>query len=100
MQATGSTGRIGCGLSVVHGRLYVSGGVDEARNRGFDGSVARWTGTLGDLSCGQLEAGVSANEAGEVRQCAKSWTVVPGLELPTAMHAHTSITIPWLPKKR
>ena len=88
---TGSTGRVGCGLTVVHDRLYVSGGVDEAQLRGrFNGTVARWAGTRADLA---------AVGPGHIRSCERLWHVVEELELPTAMHAHSAITIPWVPCK-
>ena len=78
--------RIGCGLCVVMDRLYISGGVDEDAQGGgrFDGSVARWGGTLADFDKGNL---------GSIR----AWQKVKGLELPTAMHAHASLSVPWLP---
>ena len=96
---TGPTGRVGCGLAVVQNRLYVSGGVDEGDDSGhaFDGSVAKWSGTLEDLP--KTEGEDAARDAIEqvVTNCRRPWHKVEELHLPTAMHAHSAITIPWLP---
>ena len=149
----GARGRVGGTVSVVQGRLYVSGGVDEQTNR-FDGSVARWEGRLSDLasdfplercmelvrldraeaawvrpldpedfeeedaerngvwSCHTLQNLVQAHLSAEGQPGVPrpprevtlqsdpdwDWSTVPGLELPTAMHAHSAITIPLLPR--
>jgi hypothetical protein len=93
--ATGATSRVGCGLVVVHDRLYVSGGFIEANDGSggsFDGSVAMWTGTRLDLPA------PSAETLSDVAQCKRPWRKLEGLELPTAMHAHHAIAIPWLPR--
>ena len=39
------------------------------------------------------------NQAGVdgVRACIRPWVAVQGLEMPTAMHAHAAIAVPWLP---
>ena len=98
--ATGSGGRVGCALAVVHNRLYVTGGVDEPRtssngNCTFDGSVVRWTGTLADLDADEPDIEELRSNVEETSRL--PWRVVEGLELPTPMHAHHAITIPWLP---
>ena len=56
---TGPTGRVGAGLTVVHDRLYVSGGVHEAPLGGgnFDGSIAQWRGTRAELDAVARDAG-------------------------------------------
>jgi len=112
--ATGQTGRVGAGLAVVHDRLYISGGVHEGtgaanqRSRGFDESVARWEGTRADLPSGGGQ-GESRSTDGSGEQPGagsgesyldvshRHWRRVEGLNLPTAMHAHEAIAIPWLP---
>lgn len=88
---TGESSRIGCGLAVVHDRLYVSGGVDEVT--GFDNSVARWDGTMSDLVAAERcsDWGVA------LLDCTRAWTRVDGLELPIAMHAHSALTVPMVP---
>ena len=100
--ATGATGRVGCGLAVVHDRLYVSGGVDEYATGGgrFDGSVARWTGTYADLPGAPSEVLTPedlARNSTPIIDVHKPWQEVEGLQMPTAMHAHSAITVPWLP---
>lgn len=108
---TGATGRVGAGLVVVHDRLYISGGVHEGPGGGFDESVVCWGGSLADLEGGS--PGGSEGRGAEqpewdsemdvrVSQVAidashKPWRRVDGLNLPTAMHAHEAIAIPWLP---
>ncbi|KAL1504316.1 hypothetical protein AB1Y20_010722 [Prymnesium parvum] len=98
--AVGATSRVGCGLAVVHGRLYVSGGVDETSAE-FDGSVKRWQGTLDDLPSAHgasLQGGaLLALGREEPIDCTRPWTHVNGLDLPTAMHAHSALTVPMLP---
>ena len=101
---TGPTGRVGCGLAVVHNRIYVSGGVNESLSSGgaFDGSVACWTGTLNDLPTAPSAAELADEQAisrlrTQVVNCKRPWQRLEGLDLPVAMHAHHAITIPWLP---
>ena len=96
--AAGPTGRVGAGLAVVHDRLYISGGVDESPGGGFDGTVAVWGGRYTDLA--NLECPQDSTNANHRRDCKRPWRVVEGLELPTAMHAHEAIAIPWLPSSR
>ena len=147
--------RVGAGLSVVHGRLHISGGVDESL--GFDSSVLQWGGTYADLCAEEqrvvrklddtfgdpevmpllrhdnmsepydnpepkhyppdfphddAEAAVAAavSEQDRMQQLLESalltaadlsgrfaWAALPGLTMPTAMHAHAAITVPLLP---
>lgn len=99
---TGPTGRVGCALAVVHDVLYVSGGVDEGSGGSFDGSVARWAGSSGDLPAAATidernDPDIVQSLRTAVVDCKRPWRRLNGLELPTAMHAHHSITIPWLP---
>lgn len=90
------TGRIGGGLVVIHDRLYISGGVDEGTSGRFDGSVARWDGQYSDLPWpGELE---TPSDRGVFETKTTRWQKLDGLELPTAMHAHHAIAIPWLPR--
>ena len=98
--ATGPTGRVGCGLAVVHDRLYVSGGVNERGPNGgrFDGSVAYWDGSYDLLPRAfQTVAEVDPTIREDCVDLSRPWVKVEGLELPVAMHAHCAITIPWLP---
>ena len=89
-----STGRVGCDLSVVHDRLYVSGGVDEATSR-FDASVVRWAGSSTDLALS------FARPCGaRILEPAAPFQQDDALEMPEAMHAHASITVPLLPPPR
>ena len=107
-------GRIGCGLTVVQDRLYISGGVDEGdgdfrESRGFDASTVRWTGRLKDLRAapapdlepvrGQpLFSSVPDAHLRRVRDCTQfKWEQVDELRLPTPMHAHSAINVPMLP---
>ena len=91
---------MGCGLAVVHDRLYVSGGVDE--RVGFDSTVARWDGHLphadGRASDGRHKAAsAQAASRDEALDYSQPWTHVDGLDLQTAMHAHSALTVPMLP---
>jgi hypothetical protein len=117
---------VGAGLAVIHDQLFISGGVDE--NTGFDGTIARWTGTVEDLlgsvqgggakrrvrlgvkldyhkkpiSGGPIDSDDEEFPTGMygstfVEKCVRPWVAVSGLELPTAMHAHSAIAVPWLP---
>ena len=115
-----ASARVGAGLAVIHDQLFISGGVDE--DTGFDGTIARWTGTVEDLLVSvpgggakrrvRLDAklddikkldsddedfptGMYGSTA--IEKCVRPWVAVSGLELPTAMHAHSAIAVPWLP---
>ena len=121
-----ASARVGAGLAVIHDQLFISGGVDE--NTGFDGTIARWTGTVEDLlvstpgggakrrvrlgvkldyhkkpiSGGPIDSDDEEFPTGMygstfVEKCVRPWVAVSGLELPTAMHAHSAIAVPWLP---
>lgn len=116
--ATGETGRVGAGLAVVHDRLYISGGVHEGNGiqTGFDESVACWEGSRADLpgvdpppsaisvSGGPDDdddppaASLGRDAAGAIIDVShRQWRQIEGLNLPTAMHAHEAISIPFLP---
>mmetsp|Transcript_8911 Transcript_8911/g.27850 ORF Transcript_8911/g.27850 Transcript_8911/m.27850 type:complete len:259 (-) Transcript_8911:8-784(-) len=84
------TGRIGCDLGVVHDRLYVSGGVDEATHQ-FDASVVRWRYTYPHLETlfFRPSTAPSLDEQDAFREVGT---------LPRAMHAHSSITVPLMPR--
>lgn len=115
------SGRIGCGLCVVHDRLYVSGGVDEITGK-FDASVACWSGERHELFTGpqhkqaaQSHAGQPPPQSGQpasgqgssramdaatgtwVHMECRPWRTLPELEMPLPMHAHSAITVPMLP---
>ena len=89
--ATGGAGRVGCDLAVVHDRLYVSGGVDEATHA-FDASVARF-----DYTYRQLDDIFRARAPDDQLRGRATFTAVDALALPQAMHAHSSITVPLMP---
>lgn len=94
----GSSERVGADMSVVHDRLYISGGaVDNGARGGFDGTVCCWAGSRADLPqpLPPGEAGDDGAPRG-VRDCQRPWRVRPDLQMPTAMHAHSAITIPLL----
>ncbi|CAE8726963.1 unnamed protein product [Polarella glacialis] len=61
--------RVGGSLAVVHGRLYVTGGVDE--------------------TTGQFQACAERLEG-------HSWVRVPWFKMPRALHAHDSYALPYL----
>ena len=42
-----------------------------------------------------LEAALRGHSAADLSRA--GWSAVPGLEMPTAMHAHAAITVPLLP---
>ena len=90
----GDSARVGAALTVVHDKLYLSGGV---HGHCFEGSILRWAGTIADpRSCHQSESTQHGRET-VIEHCRHPWVAVTGLELPTAMHAHAAISIPWLP---
>ena len=96
----GSSGRVGADMSVVHDRLYISGGaVDNGHRHGFDATVCCWAGSRADLSrpLPPGEADDARAEDGVVRDRQRPWRVCRDLQMPVAMHAHSAITIPLLP---
>ena len=90
-------GRVGAGLVVVHDRLYISGGVHEGPGGGFDESVACWGGSLDDIEETQAVPSTTQPRRDLLDVSHRPWRRVDGLNLPTAMHAHEAIAIPWLP---
>ena len=96
---TGDTGRVGCGLVIIHDKLYISGGVDEGSNGGFDATTARWNGKYSDLPTREKPESEHPGWDEDVYSfnVKKGWHKVDGLDLPIAMHAHHAISIPWLP---
>ena len=53
-------------------------------------------GGSGGGSGGGRGDGLQRAAAGVV-DCSRAWREVRGLRLPTAMHAHSAIAVPWLP---
>ena len=66
----------------------------------FDKTVAMWSGTYADLeqAAGPASSGPRTSDARVPVDARRPWrTLDGGLDLPTAMHAHQAIAIPWLP---
>ena len=64
---------------------------------GGDNMSAEDAEKLADMLEGKVTNLAGADSERHVRDCVKPWVKVEGLQMPTAMHAHAAITVPWLP---
>ena len=63
------------------------------------GLADRREAVVADLGTGAAKFRGTAHDRGTAAREPQSWTVVAGLKMPAAMHAHSAITVPLLPRE-